>query len=244
MADEILALQAQLTEKQGSLRIDHRIVAEGLGFVNTPKKNSATQWRRNILEKYEVELAEMGVVFKTTLADGTIVWYLNESQVNFAGALSRNSKEAVRFKINLVKAFERAKSLLQQRSNIEWLEARNSGKQNRKQETDAIKVFVEYAKSQGSQSAEKYYMNISKMENKALFLVEQKYPNLREALGTAELGLIGVADTIVAKAIVEGIERAMHYKNIYKLAKERVEVLASAHGKVAVPCVAIKKSLS
>jgi len=72
---------------------------------------------------------------------------------------------------------------------------------------------VEYAKTQGSQSAEKYYLAISKMENKSLFLVEQKYPNLRDILGIAELGLIAVADTIVAKALAEGIEKAMHYHN-------------------------------
>lgn len=235
MADKILALQSKLEAKHGELRIDHRIVAEGLGFSNTAAKNSATQWRRNILEKYESNLERLGVVFKTTLDDGTIVWYLNEAQVNLAGALSRNTEKAVDFKYNLVKAFELAKKLLQQRQNAEWIEARNSGKRNRRQETDAIKAFVDYAKAQGSQSAEKYYMNISKMENKALFLVEQKYPNLRDILGIAELGLIAVADTIVANALAEGIAKAMHYKDIYQLAKERVETLGAAHGKVLVP---------
>lgn len=175
------------------------------------------------------------MVFKSTLDDGTIVWYLNEAQINFAGTLSRNTKEVVRFKLNLVKAFELAKKLLQQRQNAEWIEARNAGKRLRKQETDGIKAFIDYAKAQGSQNAEKYYVNLTKMENKALFLVEQKYPNLRDVLGIAELSLISVADTIVLKALMDGMAQALHYKDIYKLAKERVEALATAHGKVLVP---------
>jgi KilA-N domain len=126
-------------------------------------------------------------------------------------------------------------ALKQQRQNAEWIEARNTGKRSRKQETDGIKLFVEYAKAQGSQSAEKYYTSISKMENAALFLVEQKYPNLRDVLGVAELGLIAVADTIVFNALRDGIEQAMHYKDIYKLAKQRVETLGFAHGRVLVP---------
>jgi hypothetical protein len=229
MSNKILTLQSKLQLKSGELRIDHRIVSEGLG------QKSHKSWRENILQKYEAEFEGLGGILKMPLDDGTIVWYLTEAQVNFAGALSRNSVEAVKFKYNLVKAFELAKKLIQQRQNAEWIEARNSGKRTRRQETDGIKTFVEYAKSQGSQSAEKYYMSISKMENKALFLVEQKYPNLRDVLGVAGLGLIAVADTIVFNALKEGIERTMHYKDIYKLAKERVEALGLAHGKVLVP---------
>jgi hypothetical protein len=109
MSNDILALQAKLQAKGGELRIDHRIVAEGLG------QKSHKSWRENILQKYEAEFEGLGGILKMPLDDGSIVWYLTEAQVNFAGALSRNSVEAVKFKYNLVKAFELAKSLLQQR---------------------------------------------------------------------------------------------------------------------------------
>jgi hypothetical protein len=66
---------------------------------------------------------------------------------------------------------------------------------------------------------------------------------LRDVLGVAELGLIAVADTIVFNALREGIERKLHYKDIYKLAKERVETLAAAHGKVLVPASGDKQTL-
>lgn len=122
-----------------------------------------------------------------------------------------------------------------QKQNAEWIEARAAGKRTRKEETDAIKSFVDYAKSQGSQSAEKYYMALTKMENAALFLVEQKYPNLRDILNISQLGVLGTADAIARKALHDGMERGMQYKDVYKLAKERVELLAEVHGKILVP---------
>ncbi len=214
------------------LVVDSRLVAEELGIKH-----------KNFLEtirKYQAELEEFGQLrFETAVESKSnnpeVFCWLTEEQSTFAMTLSRNSEKVIACKKKLVRGFYTAKLLLQQRQNAEWIEARNSGKRNRRQETDAIKAFVDYAKAQGSQSAEKYYMNISKMENKALFLVEQKYPNLRDILGIAELGLIAVADTIVANALAEGIIKAMHYKDIYKLAKERVEMLGSVHGKVLVP---------
>jgi phage regulator Rha-like protein len=213
-----------------------------------------------LIKKYRSEFEEFGEVITTELqrkskssnatalqrnpeGSGGVVeeYWLNEEQAFYLGTLLTNSDRVRQFKRVLVKDYARCKRLLQQRQNAEWIEARNSGKRLRRQETDAIKTFIDYAKSQGSQSAEKYYVNISKMENKALFLVEQKYPNLRDVLGVAELGLISVADTIVANALAEGIQKAMHYKDIYKLAKERVEALGLAYGKVAIPTSALTK---
>lgn len=109
---EIIVTQIELQTVEGEIRVDHRIVAEGLGFVNTATKNSATQWRRNILEKYQVKLERLGVLFKTTLDDGSVVWYLNEAQANFAGTLSKNTEQAVEFKLQLVQSFQAAKEAL------------------------------------------------------------------------------------------------------------------------------------
>jgi phage regulator Rha-like protein len=214
------------------LVVDSRLVAADLGIKH-----------KNFLEtirKYQKDLEEFGrVAFETAVESKSnnpeVFCWLTEEQATFAMTLSRNSAKVIECKKKLTRGFYSARKLLQQRHNAEWIEARNSGKRSRKQETDGIKSFVEYAKAQGSQSAEKYYMSISKMENAALFLVEQKYPNLRDVLGVAELGLIAVADTIVFNALREGVEKAMHYKDIYKLAKQRVEALGLAHGKVLVP---------
>lgn len=49
----------------------------------------------------------------------------------------------------------------------EWTAIRFEGKEARREETDVIKTFVEYAKSQGSKSAGKYYLVISKETNRS-----------------------------------------------------------------------------
>ena len=46
-----------------------------------------------------------------------------------------------------------------------WLGIRNESKQARRYETDQIKLFVEYAKEQGSKSADRYYVLFTKLIN-------------------------------------------------------------------------------
>jgi phage regulator Rha-like protein len=99
-------ISVSLEDKNGELRLDSRIVADGFGMKDH------TDYRRKVLEKYELELADLGVVFKSTLPTGEIVWFLNQAQVNFAGTLARNTDKAVKFKLNLVKAFEIAKQII------------------------------------------------------------------------------------------------------------------------------------
>jgi phage regulator Rha-like protein len=165
--------------------------------------------------------------------------YLNEQQTTFLITLMRNNEIVIGFKKKLVKEFYKMKKVLSEistrQTNEEWRELRNTGKITRKKETDTIKEFVEYAISNGSQNAQKYYANISKMENQALFFIEQKFPNLREILTGQQLQIISAADQIVEKAIKEGMQQGMHYKEIYKLAKERIETFASIVPKTIVP---------
>ena len=121
-----------------------------------------------------------------------------------------------------------------QQKNAEWLEKRAQGKLERRLETDIIQKFAIYATNQGSENAQKYYIVISKMENTALFalnFLEQKFENIREVVNTRSLDALMMADRIVARALEEGMEKMMNYKDIYKLAKERVEIFGNSIGK-------------
>jgi Rha family phage regulatory protein len=102
------------------------------------------------------------------------------------------------------------------------------------QKTDVIKQFVNYATEQGSKSANMYYQNLAKMENKALFLIEQKYPNVREVLHIRQLMAVSAADQIVEKALSDGMDKKLPYKDIYELAKDRVIQFAGIIGKSQV----------
>jgi phage regulator Rha-like protein len=164
---------------------------------------------------------------------------LNESQFLFLGTLFRNTEKVLDFKEKLSGDFCRMRQelirLAAQNQNAEWLETRKAGKETRLIATDTIKTFVEYAKGQGSTKAEMYYANISKMENKALFMLDQKYPNLRNVLNIHQLSTIKAADMIVMKALADGMAKELHYRDIYQLAKTRIESFAEIIGKTLIP---------
>jgi len=163
---------------------------------------------------------------------------LNEDQFLLLVLLCKNTPECIKLKVAVSKEFKRMKMALiriaSNRTNKEWQRVRDEGVIPRRIETDSIKRFIEYATEQGSQSAEKYYMALSKMENKHLFLVEKKYPNLRNVLGVAELDTVKQADHIVAKALNDGIELKLPYKDIYKLASDRVKMFAEIRGQSVI----------
>jgi phage regulator Rha-like protein len=202
----------------------------------------------DLIRKYESMFSELGTLAFQKLKSGgrpTPFCFLNEEQATFLITLMKNSEVVVKFKLKLTKEFYRMKKVLSdiasQQQNALWLETRNAGKIKRREETDTIKKFVEYAVAQGSQNAERYYSNISTMQNKALFFYEQKFKNLRDVLNLNQLAIVICADGIVSKAIEDGMEQKLHYKDIYKLSKKRIESFAEIHGKTLIPAFGQKQ---
>lgn len=170
---------------------------------------------------------------------------LTEEQATYLTTLLTNNETVRKFKRFLTKEFfiqRRAidkliYALRNNKSNAEWIEKRESGKVERRVETDAIKEFIEYAKSQGSQSSDKYYMAITKMQNAALFsleLITFEYKNLRDIVNGLSLDALKMADRIVAKAIRDSMRDKIYYKDIFKTCKARVETFADHMGKMTV----------
>jgi len=167
-----------------------------------------------------------------------VVYFLNERQATLMGMLQRNSEQSVAFKVRLEKDYHKCKKTLaaigKTQSTEEWQAARLEGKTKRVNETKAIMNFVEYAKEQGSKSPEEYYRAFSKMENTLMFIVAGKFKNLRDVLTTGQLMTIGVADRVIEKAIVDGMNLKLPYKDVFQLAKSRIQQLAAIHGQSEV----------
>ena len=211
---------------------------------------------KNLVYKYRKDFEEVGEIslkkrptsaflkgeslakIKPKIGRPVIEFLLNEPQATYLIILLRNQDIVRKFKKHITIAFFKQRKLiaklLTQKQNVEWLQKRAEGKLERRVETDTIKKLVEYAKALGSKSADTYYMNISKMENHALFhldYITQKYPNIRDVAEGFQLDSLKMADRIVAKAIKEGLEKKLHYKDIYKLAKNNVLQFAKVLGK-------------
>lgn len=117
----------------------------------------------------------------------------------------------------------------------QWLQAREQGKIARREETDTIKAFIEYAKGQGGtpSGCDRYYATITTEEYKALFLADE-FKNLRERLPFGDLATLMVAEEIVKRALQQGMDDGLHYKDVYKLAKSKLLNFSDLKGKKPV----------
>lgn len=151
-------------------------------------------------------------------------------------AMGFTGKEAARWKEQFIHAFNQMDRELTrlsiQKQNAEWQEVRSNSRAVRMALADTVHAFVEYATTQGSKNARMYYMNLTKMEHRALFMVEIALgTNLRDRLTASQLGSLITAENIVQRAMREGMADNLNYKSIYTLAKQRVESFATMIGK-------------
>jgi Rha family phage regulatory protein len=141
-------------------------------------------------------------------------------------AMGFTGKEAMKWKLAFLKAFNAMEqTLLKQQKNIDWTAARLQGKAVRKNTTNTIQDFVEYATKQGSKNAKMYYANITKMEYKALDILEQSKQvtgNFRDTLDLMQIGFLQVAENIASLAMKKGMIDGLDYHDIYTLAKQKV----------------------
>lgn len=178
-----------------------------------------------------------------TLRNFTQCNFVNEKNVSYRGyTISRDGfsflcmgftgKKAAKWKELFIEAFNMMeRKILKDNDRQGWKAARLQGKAIRRSTTDTIKELVDYATSMGSKNAETYYANVTRMEYKALGLLEQSKSvtgNFRDTLDIMEIGYLQVAESIATVAIRQGLQDKLHYKDIYALAKQRVTEYAES----------------
>ena len=100
-----------------------------------------------------------------------------------------------------------------------WLGIRNESKEARRYETDQIKLFVEYAKEQGSKNADRYYVLFTKLINSKMGIQSGK----RDELSQETLMELKSLETLVKMRIRKLIEKETPYKEIYQDVKMMVD---------------------
>jgi phage regulator Rha-like protein len=196
-----------------------------------------------LVKKYEIKFNELGIVtfeMRKLKGAGRPFNYavLNESQTYFLIMLTRNVGNVSEFKKKFVVEFMKMKKAINEiqirQNDKSWQELRKQVKVSRLETTDTIKRFVQYCTEAGSKKAFTYYGHLTNAEYKALFLLEQKFDNLRDLLTDRQLSMLKTADEIVIIALEDGMSREMEYHAIYKMAKERLETFASIMPKTPV----------
>lgn len=105
-----------------------------------------------------------------------------------------------------------------ERDSEVWATARQQGKLTRNAEADVIKRLVEYAKEQGSTNADMLYMTYSKLANKMAGVSD------RDSATFQQLSELSFIENIILNQIQIGIEKDMHYKDIYQGCKRQIEL--------------------
>lgn len=100
-----------------------------------------------------------------------------------------------------------------------WLGIRNESKEARRYETDQIKLFVEYAKEQGSKNADRHYVLFTKLINSKMGIQSGK----RDELSQETLMELKSLQTLVKMRIRKLIEKETPYKEIYQDVKMLVD---------------------
>ena len=134
----------------------------------------------------------------------------------------------------LVKAFSKYRRQEERRASLVWQQSRQQGKVARKYETNGIKSFIEYAKAQGSTHANYYYQNFTRMTYMALFLLDQPMAGIREELDPVQLSVLATAEYVANKALQEGMEKDMPYKDVFMLVRDRLAVLGHSIGRLSL----------
>ena len=154
--------------------------------------------------------------YKDASGKNNIKYLMNRDGFSFL-VMGFTGQKANQWKWDYIKAFNTMETIIKEKTTQEWIETRKFGKLTRKAETDGIKDFIEYALSQGSEHADKYYMIFSSLANKLAGVKK------RDSASTIQLNNLAIYENIILQVIQEGIRAGLPYKTIYQNCKNRCE---------------------
>lgn len=177
-----------------------------------------------IIRKYEKDILDFGNIDFSDLKSGKRgqperIYYLNEEQATFVITLLRNSKIVVKFKKELVRQFYAMRRFILEKQSKLWGETRIANKENRLKETDVIKLLVDYAKEQGSTHSDKLYVTYTKLAKSVI-------GGNRDNITVSDLNNLTLVESIILQTIRIDMSMGMHYKDIYRDCKNRIEQFA------------------
>ncbi len=217
--------------KKGAVFCDSHMVARKFG-----QKHAEVVKR---IKRLESDLAELRVVSdypKTITEDreyrGTkYTSYLMNREFFSLLVMRFRGKKALEWQVKFNDAFyQMEKRLLFADSNATdptFLKTRKQGKIARLQETDIIKDFVEYATKQGSKSAKFYYKHITNSCYRALGLLVQSRPKLRDTMDIMELAELQLMEHRAGLLLKKYMKLGRNYKDIYTSVKEDLVTFGS-----------------
>ena len=182
---------------------------------------------KHVLEKIEKILNDSAensaqCFHKTRYKDASGKWntkyLINRDGFTFL-VMGFTGKKANEWKWKYIDAFNKMEKVITERQTAVWLETRQQGKLIRKGETDVLQKLVEYAREQGSGHADMLYMTYTKLANKMAGITT------RDSATNSQLNELSTMERIIAKVVLDEMAEGIHYKQICKDCKERLETV-------------------
>jgi Rha family phage regulatory protein len=200
------------------LCVDSRLIAKEFGR----RHDNVLQTIKKLLEDETISLLECKERNYQKLGRQYLCYELNEAgflkAMPFIGG--KKSREGQK---HLADEFLRTRKQLdrqsKERETLAYQVARLSGKDSRGILTDAIQQYVDYARTQGSQSADKYFTIITNATYKTVVHIEPHAMQVRELMTAIQLKTLELAELKVAQALTEGMDSQKPYKAIYQAVK-------------------------
>ncbi len=155
------------------------------------------------------------------------------------------------FNVKIQEAVEQCQR--NQNPKLELIKVRGNGKIIRRSFTDTVKDFIVYAKSQGSQNADRYYLIFTIEIYRKLGLIKtnkdfgklknaiseiklnesdlkklDKQFNFRDELNIENLTVVSSCEIIVQRIIEDEMTKQTPYKQIFKIAKAQLSTISIA----------------
>lgn len=200
--DEAVCSSLEVADKFGKR---HKHVMRAIEQIK--EDSSAQKWAQSFHE----------TTYKDASGKSNKMYLMNRDGFSIL-VMGFNGKKSMEWKWKYLEAFNTMESMLKERNTQLWVEQRKQGKLTRQAETDVIKQLVEYAKEQGSEHAHMLYITYSKLANTMAGITDRDFATL------TQLNELSFIENIILNQIRVGMEREMHYKDIYKDCKRQIEL--------------------
>ncbi len=204
--------------ENNQLSIESRYIAE----VFDRRHDNVLQTIRTLINEGIISALEFKERVYTSRGKPLPCFELNESGFLKAMPFIGGSKSKEGQKLLVDEFFRLRKQLDRQskeRETLAYQVARLSGKDSRGILTDAIQLFVGYAKAQGSNNAERYFSIITTAAYKSMLIIEPLATDIRELLTPIQLSILSTIELTAAQILTEGMEAKLPYKEIYHTIK-------------------------
>jgi Rha family phage regulatory protein len=201
-------IELGLVTRQEKVLVSSRVIAERFEkrHDNVINKIESTikNWMNDTDLKNKVSQYFVASSYKDASGKNNKEYLLSRDGFSYI-VMGLTGRDADYWKIRYIEAFNTMEAFIREKMSADWQQARLTGKQVRRDETDIILTkLIPLAESQGSKNAGKLYMTYSKLVNTTLMIEADQRNYLPQAYVDAIKFLERAIENIISQEVDKG----------------------------------------